>query len=55
MEWGGLPHVTELKANGDLVFRMTFDGAFSYRADPVPFGYVLRKDLRTGMNKQFPR
>lgn len=54
-EWGGNPFVTELTGNGDLVFRMTFADAFSYRAAPVLPGYVDRTDLRKGMNKQFPR
>ena len=54
-EWGGNPFVTELAPNGNLVFRMVFNGAFSYRASPVHFGYISRQDLRNGMNKQFPR
>lgn len=56
MQWGGNPYFTELTSSGDLVFRMVFtEGVFSYRASPVPFGFIDRKDLRDGMNKQFPR
>ncbi len=56
MQWGGNPYFTELAPNGDRVFRVNFtDGAFSYRASPVAYGYVDREDLRRGMDRQFPR
>jgi hypothetical protein len=54
--WGGRPFVTELDPAGTPVFRLTFtQGLFSYRADPLPFGRLSARTLRTAMDAQYRR
>jgi hypothetical protein len=53
MSWGGNPSVTEMTPAGDRIFRLTFDGYFAYRANPLPFGVLDRALLRNGMDDQF--
>jgi hypothetical protein len=53
--WGQSPIVTELEADGDRVFTLTFDNAFSYRSFPVPDGGLSPAALRAGMSAMFPR
>jgi arylsulfotransferase ASST/concanavalin A-like lectin/glucanase superfamily protein len=54
-DWGSNPYVTELTATGVRVFKLSFTGLFSYRANPVLPGQVTRRALREGMNAQYPR
>ncbi len=55
MSWGENPIVTALNPGGQRLFRLTFKGEFSYRANPVPFGVLSRAALRAGMDAQYPR
>lgn len=49
--WGGTSLVGEYDARGRVVFRLDFEGFFSYRAVPVAPGAVTRSQLRRGMNR----
>jgi hypothetical protein len=53
--WGANPEATELTADGDLVFRINFEGLFTHRAVPIMPGRLSRLALRNGMNAQYPR
>lgn len=56
MSWGRNSLITELTPAGAPVFSLSFDAnLFSYRADPVPFGTLRRRDLREGMDAQYRR
>ena len=55
MSWGSNPIVTELTPAGKRAFVLTFNGAFSYRADPILPGTLTRDQLRSAMNAQYPR
>lgn len=61
MAWGGpgtteYP-VTEFAADGSRTFRLGFlpAGAFTYRVHSVPRGVIAATELRSGMDRQFPR
>jgi hypothetical protein len=53
--WGGVPLITEHTPSGRRVFRLVFDQAFSYRADPVLPGALSREELRAAMTAMHPR
>jgi hypothetical protein len=55
MSWGFNPIVTELAPDGSRVYKLTFNGPFSYRANPVLPGALAAADLRSGMDAQYPR
>lgn len=55
MSWGSIPFVTELAPDGSRVYKLTFNGPFSYRANPVLPGVLPAADLRAGMDAQHPR
>jgi outer membrane protein assembly factor BamB len=50
ISWGGDPVVGEYRPDGTLVFRITFDGVFSYRVAPVAPGRLSIGDLRAAMD-----
>jgi Arylsulfotransferase (ASST) len=49
ISWGGDPTVGEYRPDGTLVFRIVFDGLFSYRVAPVAPGRLSIGDLRAAM------
>ena len=54
--WGSNNYVTEQDASGARVFTLTFTQHFAtYRASPLLPGVVSPKELRAGMDAQFPR
>ena len=53
--WGPNPYVTEQTGTGVRVFKLSFTGLSSYRANPVLPGQVSGAALRAGMNARFPR
>ncbi len=60
ISWGARSQVTEFASDGDRNFKLTFGpsltGApFSYRAFPVPPGWLTAADLRAGMSTMNPR
>jgi len=59
ISWGARSEVTEFAASGDRNFKLTFGdlvtGPFSYRAFPVPPGWLTIANLRAGMNSIYPR
>ena len=50
VSWGGDDVVGEYEPDGTPLFRMTFDGLFSYRAEPVEESRLSAAELRAGMN-----
>jgi len=50
ISWGGDPVVGEYRPDGTPVFRITFDGLFSYRIVPVAAGRLSAAELRAGMD-----
>ena len=60
ISWGQRSQVTEFAPNGDRNFRLTFGpdlttAPFTYRAFPVPPGWLNAARLRSGMSSQYPR
>jgi len=53
--WGSNPLVAEYSSTGARVFNITFNGAYSYRADPVLPGVLSQDELRAAMNTLHPR
>jgi hypothetical protein len=54
MGWGSVNTATEMTPDGTREFLLQFgNGAFEYRAIPVPFGTLDRGALRAGMDAQF--
>ena len=50
VSWGGDDVVGEYEPDGTPLFTMTFDGLFSYRAEPVEESRLSAAELRAGMN-----
>ncbi|HUJ91655.1 MAG TPA: arylsulfotransferase family protein [Gaiellaceae bacterium] len=50
VSWGGDPVVGEYRPDGTPVWRLSFDGLFSYRIVPVALGELSVADLRAGMD-----
>ncbi|HXH96574.1 MAG TPA: arylsulfotransferase family protein [Gaiellaceae bacterium] len=50
VSWGGDSSFGEYRADGTLVFRITFDGLFSYRVAPVSPRRLTAGDLRAAMD-----
>jgi len=50
VSWGGDPVVGEYAPDGTPVFRLTFDGLFSYRVEPVAASGLTADELRAGMD-----
>jgi hypothetical protein len=50
ISWGGDPSFGEYRADGALVFRITFDGLFSYRVAPVAPRRLTIEELRAAMD-----
>jgi hypothetical protein len=60
ISWGQRSQVTEFAPSGDRNFKLTFGAdlttaPFSYRAFPVPPGWLDIADLRAGMSAMYPR
>ena len=57
MGWGAIssPTVAEYAADGTRVFKLSFPGAFAYRAVPVPRGRITAAQLRQAMDTMHPR
>jgi arylsulfotransferase ASST len=58
MGWGTLstnPTIAEYASDHSRVFKLTFSGAFSYRAFPVPRGRISAEQLRQAMDSMHPR
>jgi hypothetical protein len=60
ISWGARSQVTEFAPSGDRNFKLTFGpnltaAPFSYRAFPVPPGWLNVADLRAGMSIMYPR
>jgi hypothetical protein len=54
MGWGSVNTATEMTTDGTREFLLQFgNGAFEYRAIPVPFGTLDRGAIRAGMDAQF--
>jgi Arylsulfotransferase (ASST) len=54
ISWGGDPVVAEYRPDGTTVFKLTFDGLFSYRVDPVAHRRLSIEALRAGMDAMAP-
>lgn len=55
VSWGGDPVVGEYRPDGTPVFKLAFDGLFSYRAVPVAFDRLTIAELRAGMDAMAPK
>jgi hypothetical protein len=50
VSWGGDDVFGEYQPDGTPVFRMNFDGLFSYRVEPVASSLHSASELRAGMD-----
>jgi Arylsulfotransferase (ASST) len=55
ISWGGEPVVGEYRPDGTPVWKITFDGLFSYRVVPVAAGRLGIAELRAGMDAMAAR
>ena len=55
VSWGGDPVVGEYRPDGTPVWRLSFDGLFSYRIVPVALGELSADELRAGMDAMASR
>ncbi len=53
--WGGVLFSTEFDPQGRRTFKLDTPGLFSYRTVPVGEGLVSDRELRVGMDAQYPR
>jgi hypothetical protein len=53
ISWGKTEPVGGYEPDGTRTFSLAFEGAYAYRADPVPNGAVSASDLRQGMDAMY--